>query len=143
MSANNYSKRSKARFYALQALYGWSISGNELLDIDDYFLTERSQKKFDVNYFQLLLHEIPTKKSELDEYLSAHMDLKNIADTDPIEHAILWIACFEMFYRDDVPVNVVINESIELAKKFGAEGGHKFINGVLDSLAKKHKKHKS
>ena len=77
---------------------------------------------------------VPAKLEELDAALEKHLS-RPIKETDPVELAILRLACYEFMFRVDVPYRVVINESIELAKTFGAEAGHKFINGILDKVA--------
>lgn len=127
--------RQKARRYAMQALYGWMISGNSIAEIEQHYLGERNNQKFDVDYFCKLLHEIPPVIEQLDE-LAAPKVSRPIAEVSPIELSILRVATFELWRCLDVPYKVVINEALELAKMFGAEDSHKFINGALDPIAK-------
>jgi len=91
-------------------------------------------ERADKDYFLLLLGEIANSRDELDAVLELHGDISP-ARLDPVEHAILWVAVAELMFHDDVPRNVVINEAIELSKLFGAEGGYRFVNGVLDKAA--------
>ncbi|PIP79959.1 MAG: transcription antitermination factor NusB [Gammaproteobacteria bacterium CG22_combo_CG10-13_8_21_14_all_40_8] len=127
--------RKKARQRVLQALYQWQLSGNALIDIENQFLQDNSWNKVDVLYFQELLHAIPQQVSQLDECLEIHMS-RSMQSMDPVECAILRMATYELKCRLDVPYRVVINEAVDLAKLFGATDGHKFINGVVDKVAK-------
>ncbi len=126
--------RSLARQRALQALYQWQMTGQDLADIDKQFMDEQDMKKVEIKYFQELLHQIPKCLNELDAISSDLLD-RGIEQVDPIERAILRIGIYELKHRIDIPYRVVINESVELAKIFGAEQGHKYINGILDKVA--------
>ncbi len=128
------SERRKARRYAVQALYEWQLSENLPADIEKQFFQEHSFKKVDQAYFSELLSEIPDNYQVLDQLLQKHM-VRSVDAADPVERAIIRIACYELKHRIDVPYKVVINEAIELAKVFGATDGHKFVNGVVDKLA--------
>lgn len=132
--------RSNARKKAMQALYQWSISGNELKDIEVQFQTEQDMSKVDTDYFHNLLFEVPENLGDLDEKLAPIMTDRNDDELDPVEQAILRISTYEMMYRLDVPYQVVINEAVSLALSFGADQSHKFINGVLDKLAREVRK---
>ena len=126
--------RSNARKKALQALYQWALSGNDLKDIEVQFHDEQDMTKVDQEYFHALLHEIPAQVEELDATYISLMDLKG-KELDPVEQAILRLSSYELKNRLDVPYKVVINEAIQLAKTFGADQSHKFVNGVVDKLA--------
>ena len=128
--------RHKARSRAVQAIYDWQVSGNDVRDVEEYFLTEQNMKKTDVEYFSELLHGIPSHLSELDGHLQPILD-RPLEEVDPVEKAILRIGVYEFVHRMDVPYRVVINEAVELAKDFGAEDGHKYVNSILDKLAAK------
>jgi len=128
--------RSLARERAMQALYQWQLTGQEPGDIEKQFLEEQEMKGVDRKYFSELLREIPSRKDELDGQGEGVLD-RPLAQVDPVEQAILRIGIYELQQRIDIPYRVVINEMVELAKEFGAEQGHKFINGTLDKLAKK------
>jgi len=128
--------RHKARSRAVQAIYDWQVSGNDVREVEDYFLTEQNMKKTDLEYFSELLHGVPTHLSELDGHLQPILD-RPLDEVDPVEKAILRIGVYEFVHRMDVPYRVVINEAVELAKDFGAEDGHKYVNSVLDKLAAK------
>ena len=129
-------KRHKARHYAMQALYQWHMAGSTLTDIEAEFRADYDFGKVDGEYFHTLLHEIPTQTDELEEVFGAYMVARSVEELDPIERALLRLGTYELMHRIDVPYKVVINESVNLAKKFGAAESHKFINGVLDQVAR-------
>jgi len=123
--------RRKARRLAIQAVYSWQLSNNSITDIEAEFLTENDVSKVDVEYFQDLLRGVAGNVSSLDAALSPFTD-RPFADLDQIERAILRVSAYELKVRLDVPYKVVMNEAIELAKAFGADDSHRFVNGVLD-----------
>jgi N utilization substance protein B len=127
--------RSRSRRFAMQALYQWQMTGQDLALIDAQFLAEEDLEGVDVAYFQELLHQVPYRTDRLNGVLEPFLD-RPLAQVDPVERSILWIAVYELTYRPDIPFRVVINEAVELAKKFGAEQGHRFVNGVLDNAAR-------
>ena len=127
--------RSLARERAMQALYQWQMTGQNLADIEQQFLTEQDMKSVDKSYFKELLHEVPSRIDEFDS-LCGDLLSRPIEQVDPVERAILRIGLYELQQRIDIPYRVVINEAVELAKSFGAEAGHKFVNGTLDKAAK-------
>jgi len=128
--------RSMARKRAAQALYTWELSSNDLSDIEQQFLIEQDMKNVDLKYFKELLHKIPAHVDVIDEHINAHLD-RPMNEVDPVELAIMRLGVYELKYRPDIPYKVVINESVELAKIFGAEDGFKYVNSILDCAAKK------
>lgn len=131
--------RRKARYFALQALYQWQLSGNDLADIEVQYLTDNDMKRVDTPYFRELLHGVPQHLDTLDEKMADILD-RPLKELDPIELAVLRIGIYELTYRPDVPYRVVINEALELAKLFGAEDGYKYVNGILDKVAQQLRK---
>lgn len=131
--------RSNARKKAMQALYQWSMTGNDLSEIEVQFHEEQDMSKVDQDYFHALLHEVPAQIKDLDEAYGPFMDLKG-QELGPVEEAILRLSSYELKNRLDVPFQVVIKEAIILAKTFGADKSHKFVNGVLDKLAREWRK---
>ena len=129
------SPRRKARELAVQAIYSWQLSQNSVTDIETNFLVDNSARRFDIPYFQQLLHGVTKSVSSIDEAISPHVD-RPLNDVDPVEKAILRVAIYELKDCKDVPYRVVINEAIELAKSFAADDSHKFVNGVLDKAVK-------
>jgi transcription antitermination protein NusB len=134
-SGFNPALRHKARHYAMQALYQWQISHNALQQIEMQFRNEYDFSQVDLEFFQELLHQIPAQLKDLDALIEPHLD-RPLKDITPIELALLRMGAFELSQRIDVPYKVAINEGVSLAKKFGAAESHKYINGILDKLAK-------
>jgi N utilization substance protein B len=129
-------KRSKAREFAVQAVYQWQVSGNDIQDIIGQFLQEKNQKYFETDYFQDLLRGVITGIDKLDDLLKPYID-RDIEQVDLVERAILRLAAYELSQHPEIPYRVVINEAVELAKLYGAEQGHKYVNGVIDKLSQK------
>jgi len=127
-------ERARARRFALQALYQWDLSGTDLRDIRSQFLVEEDFSRADKPYFMELLSEAPKNIDSIDKNISDYID-RPIEQLDPVERAILRIATYELLYRPDIPYRVTINEAVQLTKKFGAEQGHAYVNGVLDKAA--------
>ncbi|GIU21464.1 transcription antitermination factor NusB [Shewanella colwelliana] len=130
------SERRKARRLAVQAIYSWQLSGNNVADVEHEFLTEQKIDGVDVSYFRELLSGTAIKCPQLDELIIPHIE-RPFDEVSPIEKAVLRLATYELTFRKDVPFKVAINEAIELAKAFGAEDGHKFVNGILDKIVAK------
>lgn len=129
------SPRRKARELAVQAIYSWQVSHNPVKEIEVNFITENSKRRFDIEYFQLLLRGVTTNISDIDAAISPYVD-RPLDDIDQVEKSILRVAVFELKDCTEVPYRVVINEAIELAKSFAADDSHKFVNGVLDKTVK-------
>jgi N utilization substance protein B len=126
--------RARARRRALQAIYAWQMSGSRMVAVIEQFRDEQDMEIADVAYFEDLLRGVDRHCAELDAGIVPFLD-RSIAEVDPIERAALRIAAYELRHRLDVPYRVVINEAIEVARRFGSEHGHTFVNGVLDKLA--------
>lgn len=130
--------RHNARRYALQAMYQWQLANTCIDDIENEFLRYHIDKKLDLVYFKELIHGIPKHKHEIDQEMTLFLG-RPLHEIDPVELAILRLAIYELIKRPDVPYRVIINEALELAKKFGSIEGYKFVNGVLDRVAKKNR----
>ena len=126
--------RSRARRLAIQAVYQWQMTGQDLASIEAQFARDDDYAKADAEYFKELLRAAVGKTADGDLEQCMEMPLE---DVDPIERAILRNAGYEILCRDDVDAAVVITEAVRLAKKYGAEQGYRFVNGVLDCLAKR------
>ena len=127
--------RSRARRRATQALYAWQVAGNPMSSVIDEFRHEQDMEIADLAYFEDLLRGVEAHCAELDAALQPYLD-REVAQVDLIERAVLRLAAYELRHRPDVPYRVVINEAIEVAKRFGTEHGHTYVNGVLDKAAK-------
>lgn len=126
--------RSRARRRAVQALYAWQIGGNRMATVIEEFRHEQDMEIADIEYFEDLLRGVDLHVGELDAGFKPFLD-REVADVDPIERAVLRLAAYEFRYRPDVPYRVILNEAVEVTKRFGADHGHTYINGVLDRLA--------
>ncbi|MCR8921522.1 transcription antitermination factor NusB [Dasania sp. GY-MA-18] len=136
-STFNPAARRKARHYGMQALYQWQMTRNALNEIESQFLTDYDFSNVDKAYFHELVFDIPGCVSELEEAFIDYLQGRSMDELDPIELALLRVGSYELIKRIDIPYKVVINESVSLAKKFGAAESHKYINAVLDKLAQK------
>jgi len=128
-------QRSRSRSLAIQALYQWQMAGQDVGAIISHFMLEQDAKKFDSDYFSELVHGVPARLNELDAALAPCVD-RALESVDPVERAILRLGAYELIERPEIPYRVVINEAVELAKTFGAEQGHRYVNGVLDKAAR-------
>jgi transcription antitermination protein NusB len=131
------SHRKKARNLLVQALYQWQLADGLAGDIEAQFRTDNTAK-IDWDFFHQALSYIIKNSGKIDQTFSDKLD-RGIDQLDPIEHALLRLGSFEFTERIDVPYKVVINEYVDLAKKYGATDSHKYINGVLDKLAKQYR----
>ena len=128
--------RHKARQAAVQALYQWQLTEQAPEDIESHFILDHEMSDVDMEYFDKLVRQIPLHLHELDDFLIPHLD-REINEVDPVERAILRLGVFELEFAPEVPYKVILDEAVELAKTFGAEHGHKYVNGVLDKVAGK------
>ncbi|MDB5730482.1 MAG: NusB antitermination factor [Variovorax sp.] len=132
--ASAKSNRTRAREFALQALYQHLVGGNEAVAIDEFTRDLAGFHKADAAHYDALLHGGIAEAAELDALIVPLLDRK-LAEISPIEHAVMWIGVYEFRHCLDVPWRVVLNECIELAKEFGGTDGHKYVNAVLNGLA--------
>jgi len=127
--------RSLARRLALQALYQWQMTGHTFAELRNQYTQDEGYPEVDPDYFKALLEGTVEGAPAIDELLAQWLD-RPVTQLDPIEHAVLLIGVEELRAHVEVPYRVVLNEGVELAKKFGATDGHKFINAVLDRAAR-------
>ena len=128
------SPRRRARECAVQALYSWAVSQNSPEIVELNFMTEQDMKGVDTPYFRKLFRQTVENVEAVERTMQGYLD-RGLAELDPIEKAILRLAVYELQFEADVPYKVVINEAIEVAKVFGADESHKYINGVLGKIA--------
>ena len=126
--------RSRARRLALQGLYQWQLSGSDPNDIVKELLASQNTKDTDLEYFENLLRRSIAMSAVLEDTYGGNLD-RPLDQLDPIERAVLLLGTYELREQLDVPYRVVLNEAVELAKTFGAEDSHKYINAVLDKSA--------
>jgi N utilization substance protein B len=128
--------RHKARRAAVQALYQWHLTGQPPGEIENHFILGHEMEDVDLEYFHQLVREIPLHRHELDDHILPHLDRK-LNEVDPVELACLRLGAYEFEFHPEIPYKVVLNEAVELAKTFGAEHGHKYVNAILDKVAHK------
>jgi N utilization substance protein B len=127
--------RSKARRCALQAIYQWQVGGQAIAEVEAQFLAEQDLAQADVAYFSELVQCVPAHTAELDAHMAPYLD-RPVGELDPVELAILRIGICELAFHPEIPFRVVINEAVELSKVFGAEQSYRYINGVMDKVAR-------
>lgn len=129
--------RHLARVRAVQALYQWDLNPIETTQlVKEFYSGAHDMKKVDADYFQAIVKTCTEQTDELDACFTPHLQI-DLSLLDPVERCVLRLSTYELKHRIDVPKRVVINEGVEMAKLYGAADGHKFINGVLDKVAKK------
>ena len=128
-------QRRKARHFGLQALYQWTLSGASVTDIEAEFRVDNDFRHTDGEYFSALLRGVTADVESLEGLFAPALD-RALDELDPIERNLLRLGTFELRDRIDVPYKVVISEAVALAKKFGATDSHKYVNGVLDKIAR-------
>jgi len=127
--------RRRARRLVLQALYQWQMSGTDEAEIEAQFREDPNFERVDAQYFHELLHGVIDRCDALDEQLAPLLDRK-VTELDRVELALLRMGVYELRHRPDVPFKVAIDEAVGLARVFGAEASHRYINGVLDAVAR-------
>ncbi len=133
--AASKSDRSRAREFALQALYQVLVGKNDVAEVDAFTRDLAGFSKADSVHFDALLHGCAEQAEALDALILPLLDRK-LAEISPVEHGVMWIGAYELQHCLDVPWRVVLNECVELAKEFGGTDGHKYVNGVLNGLAR-------
>jgi N utilization substance protein B len=128
-------RRRLARQMVLQALYQWEISKSDCSAIEKQFEQEIEFQKVDGEYFREILKGVVSDLENIDSYIKRYID-RPLSKLDPVELSIARIAVYEFLKRLDVPYRVILNEALESTKTFGAQEGHKFVNGVLDKVAR-------
>jgi N utilization substance protein B len=126
--------RSRAREFALQALYQVQVGQQALDQIDHFTRALVGFHKADSVHYDALLHGCAQHRAELDALIAPLLD-RPMVEISPIEHALMWMGTYEFQHCLDVPWRVTVNECIELAKQFGGTDGHKYVNAVLHALA--------
>lgn len=131
--------KRQARKLALQALYQWQMSGNDLYEIEAQFRVANNMDKVDVGYFCEILQGVPENIQEIEASFTPWID-REIQSLNPIELTVLRLGTFELLYKHEVPYKVVLDEAISLTRVFGSQDGHKYVNGVLNQVAQKARK---
>lgn len=128
--------RRQARLCIIQALYQWQLTGHDADAIDPDYYIDEGKGEIDRPFFDAMLREILERIDDIDDLLTPLLD-RPLREVDPVERAILRLGTCELRYHPETPFRVIINEAIELAKVFGAQHGHRYVNGILDKLAER------
>ena len=128
--------RSRARELIVQSLYQMQITGHDVRELLSQFRERPDYERVDQEYFDEVLRAVCGERDELESRIDELAD-RPVAQLDPVERGILLLGFYELQSKIDVPYKVVINESVNLAKRFGAVDGHKYINALLDRAAEK------
>lgn len=128
------SKKHKARQLALQGLYQWQVTAQAPDDIIGQLLMDENPRTFDKTHFADVLRGVISHQVEIDAHIAPLLD-RDIEQVDLVERAILRLGVYELRFHPEIPYRVVINEAVELAKVFGAEQGHRYVNGILDKVS--------
>ena len=120
----------------MQALYQWIVTHAPPAEIVGEFVADRELVKVDIEYFSELTREVPSRFDDLLTTIKLAID-RDWTQIGPVEQSILLIGTYELRFCPHIPWRVAVNEGVELCKMFGAEGAHKYINGVLDKIARK------
>lgn len=135
MEKQSINGKRRARKLALQALYQWLISGHELCEIEAQFRVANNMVRVDSDYFCRILYGVPQHLAALEEHFTPFLD-RPIDSLNPVELTVLRLGAFELYHCPEIPYRVVLDESVSLAKEFGSQEGHRYVNGVLNNLAK-------
>lgn len=128
------SPRHRARELALQGIYQWRLSGEEIAAIEKMTRDEKSLGRYDAEFYSDLLRGTLNRVEILRDAITPHLD-RSVDELSPVEYSALLLGAYELAHHPETPYRVIINEAVELAKTFGGSDGHKFVNGVLDKLA--------
>ena len=132
------SRRSHTRALLMQAHYQQQLDDTSRADLLTQFRERREHERVDADYFTELLNESMARVEALDAEIASLAD-RDFAQLNPVEIAILRVGLTELSVHPEVPFRVVINEGVELARRFGAEDGHKYVNAILDRAARVHR----
>jgi len=127
--------RQRARELLIKALYQWQLAGHSVAEITSQFAALEEFERCDREYFGELLAVVLDDVTALDA-LIARNAARGIETLDAVGRAILLLALAELKHRPDVPTKVVINEAVELAKRYGAAESFKFVNALLDKTSR-------
>jgi N utilization substance protein B len=128
------SQRTQTRRALIQALYQWLVNETDTQALINQFVVDGRLEGCDTKMFREMLTGVAGSAQELDQAYESYLD-RAASRIDPVERTILRLGAYEMQTQAQTPYQVVINEAVELAKRFGAEDSHKYINGVLDKVA--------
>ena len=134
-SSKGTGARTRARELLVQALYQKQIAGHSCSELLAQFHEQAAYERVDQGFFDEQLSAICSAQEQLENTIDGLID-RPLDQLDPVERGILLIGAYELESRSDIPYKVVINECVNLAKRFGSVDGHKYVNACLDVAAK-------
>jgi N utilization substance protein B len=132
---DRFERRKRSRRRALQAIYQWQITGQPAAEILVQFQNAQDLSEVDEEHFESLLRGVTADESDLNEALQSFLD-RPMDEVDLMERVVLLIGAWELRNCPETPFRVVLDESVDLARRFGSEQGHSYVNAVLDKAAK-------
>lgn len=136
MDKQSIKGKRRARILVVQAIYQWLMAASDLYEIEAQFRVANNMDVVDADYFCLLLYGIPKQQQTLEQTLLPFLD-REVHLLNPVERSVLLLGCYELLYCPEIPFKVVLDEAVNLAKRFGSQDGHRYVNGVLNNLARK------
>jgi len=131
-------QRRRARLAAVQALYQMELTDSGAEEVAEEFLEHRFEEETDAEFFRAVVAGVPEHQEEIDKAIAACLSEKwTLARVDSILRAILRAAGFELIARRDVPAKAVIDEYVAIAHDFFAGDEPGFVNGALDTMARR------
>jgi N utilization substance protein B len=130
------SRRRKAREIALQTLYAEEVSGADWRAVLRDNVSRRKPSAEVVEYAERLVENVIDGKAALDARIEARLVNWEIGRVSIVDKTILRIALSELLRCPEVPTSVIMNEAIEIARSFSSADAGRFVNGVLDALAR-------
>ena len=128
--------RSKAREVALHLLYQIEITKGDYAQAFESYLEHHPQRQEVIDFSKILLEGTAKNINTIDELIKKYVKNWEIDRMAIIDRNILRLACYELYFVDEIPPKVSINEAIELAKRFGDVDSPRFVNGILDKIYK-------
>lgn len=132
---DRFGPRKRARRRALQAIYQWQITDQGADEILRQFREIQDLSQVDEPYFERLLRGVIKQKKRLIDALKPFLD-RPMEQVDVMERVVLMIGAWELLDCPEIPYRVVLDESVDLARRFGSEQGHSYVNAVLDKAAR-------
>ena len=135
MNKHKIRTRQRARKLTVQALYQWILSGHSAIEIEQQFIAFNNMLKVDAQYFHDLLYGVMQNVITIETVFSSFID-RPTSNLDPIELTLLRLGTYELIYHTEIPYRIILDEAISLSKEFGSEDGYKYVNGVLNKVAR-------
>jgi len=128
--------RRKSREYALQMLFQWDITHDAIEQIKGTFWDAQDEPEETRHFAEVLASGAISHVEKIDALIQRHAENWRLDRMAVVDRNILRLATYEFLYDAETPKTIVINEAIEVARRFSAQESPQFINGILDSIRK-------